>query len=1172
MNAQQKAILEEIVRLRRQGRGPAAAKKLSSISSPMAKGAAKMMMRTRAGKAAVAVLAAIALGGAAVMNAVAADKSDSAAAAGGEKTSVDGKKSAKTDGQSKALEADLLVTVGKEKGFVCVLDGKTREIKWRSDDLRWPECAVRLKDGRIAVSEYGKDRILIISLQGKVLGEAKVVQPKGIKQLANGNLLVAAHWGLFEIALDGKVVKTDKKYSRHGRLVDFVIMPDDSRIVLYSAYAGYNAKRVGVAQRIDAEGKEIWRGGEWQYKKAEKKFVRVYHDAQRISYSPAEDAVYITLYRNTIHWPEKRPGEIYRISAKDGTVLWKGNITFAQEIIKTANKTFLVATRSAFGAIGEYKDKGGEPGEAIWRKDFPYVADVEILDEPFPADTAVAALKPLRAPKLPPGGIEKIPEANLELYVDRPRLLFRKTELPRLQELCQGDYFTIFKEMKQVADDYLPVFAKICKTFPVQRSVPGDRHRQASMAMTYGLLYQLTHEDKYLDALKNYLKWHELLQTAGPDWTLEFPFYVYDLVWEGLTPGEREKFHYILMRLDSILQRHLNIPTFTGLPHGAGAWHRTFLLMSLYRDGVDGGALDGEAKKWIVWTKKNLIPHYKEMCKWRGGGGIFEGDSCPCSWRKNPVFLEAWRNMTGENLFAEPAIAGYVTWTVSQFMPAWSGLAEERQNILGFCRRLQLAGEHEGFHLGMTPGRGGAIRDSSLLIAGKGKWGLAQWLGNVPAGGSYSNLKKWKRSERDTGNIKTAQQWYKMKRDIKNKKGLGWEGYARWGYGWKTILGWYDPDLKPIHPRELPETLFFEGNGHVSMRSSWEPGATFAYFKCGVNHHQANHLNNNNFVIFKQGDLAPDGCYSHKLMAKTAEHSTVTVYDERFKGQRRPYNYKRFGYDGGQVNKLMQYGKVPGLYKKEHIGKFQRDGEILAFETSPEFDYVCGSAGKSYDERTVTYFYRQFVYIKPDYFVVFDRIGSADEKPVKRWILQALMEPRIEKNRFQYDAYPAGAGGRLFGITLLPKEINIEKEGGEEKKWERRGYASAWLKESYPWRIYVSPKNKSRDDTFLHVLQAADVKTEKMVPARLIEERETAGAEIRIGDRIWRVMFAKTGKPAGHLTVRELAKGDATAKKVIDWPLAAKIEDTYKRWKSDCRYEAWITDKRFRFVIPETGR
>jgi hypothetical protein len=55
-----------------------------------------------------------------------------------------------------------------------------------------------------------------------------------------------------------------------------------------------------------------------------------------------------------------------------------------------------------------------------------------------------------------------------------------------------------------------------------------------------------------------------------------------------------------------------------------------------------------------------------------------------------------------------------------------------------------------------------------------------------------------------------------------------------------------------------------------------------------------------------------------------------------------------------------------------------REGRIVAYETSPLLDYAAGDATHSYPPTRVRAITRQFVYLRPDAFVIFDRVACAE--------------------------------------------------------------------------------------------------------------------------------------------------------------------------------------------------
>jgi hypothetical protein len=171
-------------------------------------------------------------------------------------------------------------------------------------------------------------------------------------------------------------------------------------------------------------------------------------------------------------------------------------------------------------------------------------------------------------------------------------------------------------------------------------------------------------------------------------------------------------------------------------------------------------------------------------------------------------------------------------------------------------------------------------------------------------------------------------------------------------------------------------------------------------------------------------------------------------------------------------------------------------------------------------------FTRQFVYFRPDVFVVFDRVTSTKAQFPKTWLLHSIEEPVIDGNRFtiQHD------GGTLLGYTLLPRQGRIEKVGGPGKEFLVAGtnYPVQDAPEAGAWRIEVKPFSPSRTDYFLHVLCVAEKGAPAPSDVRLLTEGPKPGqvaCAVTLGDRCYVAVFETEGAPRGQVLVEEAATG-----------------------------------------------
>jgi heparin/heparan-sulfate lyase len=74
---------------------------------------------------------------------------------------------------------------------------------------------------------------------------------------------------------------------------------------------------------------------------------------------------------------------------------------------------------------------------------------------------------------------------------------------------------------------------------------------------------------------------------------------------------------------------------------------------------------------------------------------------------------------------------------------------------------------------------------------------------------------------------------------------------------------------------------------------------------------------------------------------------------------------------------------------------------------------------------------RQIVFLMPNHFVIFDRVGSTDAGYRKDWLLHTAHEPTITGRTIRADH----GKGRIFCRTLLPTDARLATVGGPGKEF-----------------------------------------------------------------------------------------------------------------------------------------
>jgi len=303
---------------------------------------------------------------------------------------------------------------------------------------------------------------------------------------------------------------------------------------------------------------------------------------------------------------------------------------------------------------------------------------------------------------------------------------------------------------------------------------------------------------------------------------------------------------------------------------------------------------------------------------------------------------------------------------------------------------------------------------------------------------------------------------------------------------WAFVIG-YDPTVPETPPAKMPTAQVFENLGWVAMRSDWTKDATFALFICGRYFSGHQHMDQNQFLIHKQGTLAIDaGEYGAKA---TECHNTILIG-----GNQRPF------------------GNDPTRYVEPiEPGDTCYTGHLVAYETNDDYTYVCGDATPAYDPKKVKLFLRQFVYLRPDLFVIYDRTESTE--PLERqWMLHSL-EPADLKDD---EALISNLNGRLWVKMLVPAAVASEQYQMVAKKNEPGYGQHSSRNDNY---IAFTPVHPAARQDFLTVLYARGKGTPAISSCHRIEKEGRPGARVVIGETTYEVTFATSGPPGGHVSI-----------------------------------------------------
>ncbi len=304
-----------------------------------------------------------------------------------------------------------------------------------------------------------------------------------------------------------------------------------------------------------------------------------------------------------------------------------------------------------------------------------------------------------------------------------------------------------------------------------------------------------------------------------------------------------------------------------------------------------------------------------------------------------------------------------------------------------------------------------------------------------------------------------------------------------------------------------PLAKAFPMMGTVFMKSGWTSEDTHAVFVAGgeVNSHR--HFDQGHFTIYHKGFQAIDA---------------GTYADSR---QRNPhlteYLYRTVAHNSILIHAPESHDEAPSIWGGTAAtldgGQYRYAGELAGFATHREFSYAANNMTAAYHPSKAAEVVRQLVLIKPDTFVVFDRVESTDAAFDKAWLLQLAGEPEIQPDGRLFRA--SQNEGTILVRTLLPGDAELVPVGGPGKEfwsagqnWELltpRDFHELWG----AWRMEVRPGAARKRDEFLHVLRVGDRETlDDFKSVERIEHDNRVGVRITHHDGSQQtVTFNRTG-------------------------------------------------------------
>ncbi len=610
-----------------------------------------------------------------------------------------------------------------------------------------------------------------------------------------------------------------------------------------------------------------------------------------------------------------------------------------------------------------------------------------------------------------------------ELKNVHPRLFFSASDLSAMRERAKGADRELWQEtLKDIQtlrrDVPDPKDEDLYKSGLDERKkgVVSQYEFAFQIAQT-SFAYQIERDEKYAEAAK---KW-TLAACAMPIWgytynkpNVDLPpahllyavAFAYDILFDKLTAGEKE-----IIKNKLIKQARLMYDYFKYKPNKKYTYSQNHTWIPLAGLAIAAYALEDETDEAKDWARLSRAVFDRTMLTFAADGYFYESfHYFGFAFRWMIRYFDAHLQATGENLY-EPMKSKFAQ--MKYF--AMHSILPDRENVFDFAD----VGD-------------GALNRNNISKREKlyGEYDILY---------RFAGIYKDAKAQRIADFIRTETK-------LNTREPM-----------WAFIN--HDANLKPAPLAEIPTEVYFSDNGTVFWRSDWSRNATAFAFRCAPpeGHTAAQmaskipdwrentghaHPDANSFIIYAKGKYLT-GDTGYLGIKNTDDHNTILV-------NRR-----------GQAN--------DGVYEmfKEVSNEKLDQIRIAEIWGTNDYFYVRGEAASAYyDELGLKKFNRNFLYVAPDYFIVWDQLETG--KPADfSFLLNADRDIKINGN--EADLINENAALRVVRIApneadskVVPQMIQARGLPGSVDKGdtEQRGV-----------QLQTVSAQKQTNFEFLHFLQ-----------------------------------------------------------------------------------------------------
>lgn len=436
-----------------------------------------------------------------------------------------------------------------------------------------------------------------------------------------------------------------------------------------------------------------------------------------------------------------------------------------------------------------------------------------------------------------------------ELANVHPRVYFTGAEIDALRTKIHTRHAAAWKQELV----HLRVFAGVPPAPPAEKR---RAQNDVAFAIAEGAFAYAIERDpkilaatkRYMDAAVSYDIWGYAFSKPNTDLAAGHLLYgmglAYDLLYNDLSPAERDKYRSTLQRHGEILYQY-----FAPKPGRAYAYSQNHTFIPMSGLGVAAYAVYGEVPEAKQWAALARAVYDRVLATYSRDGYYYEGYEYwifATPWIIH--YLDAQRHATGEDLFDQPGLKLTHLYAAHALLPGGEFMFDFGDVFEGPVTRARQGEDYERSHPnGHLESNYNILYDLAARFHSSEIQGVADWM-----------------------------------------KSQGHTGQEAW---WTLV--WHD-DALPAQPiAKLPPYHRFEDHDVAFWRSSWKADATAFGFKCGPpegHHTEASalkypdfhmeqghvHPDVNSFILFAHGQyLTGDSGYAG--VPRTVEHNTLLV-------------------------------------------------------------------------------------------------------------------------------------------------------------------------------------------------------------------------------------------------------------------------------------------------------